>query len=64
VDRKDSEVLRLDHRLRGNRLRWKGVKMKSEDIAKTSHYTGPINVMTCAKCHPICTCIHPRSTGS
>jgi excisionase family DNA binding protein len=29
----------------GDWLRWKGIQMKGED-AKTSHYTGPIKVMT------------------
>jgi excisionase family DNA binding protein len=47
ADRKASAVLRFDHRLRvRDWLRWKGVQMKSEDAARKSDYTGPINVMT------------------
>ena len=37
--------------------------MKSEDAAKTSHYTGPINVMTVRECQLICTCIQAQSTS-
>jgi hypothetical protein len=44
LDKKASTVLYVDRR--GISFRWKGVQMRSEDTAKTSHYTGPINVMT------------------
>ena len=37
--------------------------MKSEDVAKKSHYTGPINVMTVREVSAYLRVIHPRSIG-